>query len=272
MTKDELSIAVYWAAKEGWNPGLYDSEAFFVTDPKGFYVGLLDGKPIGVISAVSYGDYGFLGLYIVKPEYRGKGYGMKLTNKALNYLKGKNIGADGVIENLKIYERINLKLKHYNARYQGAGTGIKKLNKNIVNLSKYSFEKLSSYDTKVFGFKRTRFLKAWINQPETIAFGLIAKERLRGYGVIRKCYTGYKIAPIFADSKEIAETLFQSLRGQVCDNNKVFLDIPEVNKEAVSIINKYKMKKVFSTGRIYTKGQPNFPLEKWFGITSFELG
>ena len=31
--------------------------------------------------------------------------------------------------------------------------------------------------------------------------------KLQGYGVIRKCYQGYKIGPLFADNAKIAETL-----------------------------------------------------------------
>ena len=37
ITKDEVdSIAIEWAAKEGWNPGIYDADCFYSADPKGF--------------------------------------------------------------------------------------------------------------------------------------------------------------------------------------------------------------------------------------------
>jgi len=45
-TRKELDIPVEWAAKEGWNPGLYDADAFYKTDPKGFFLGFLNGEPI----------------------------------------------------------------------------------------------------------------------------------------------------------------------------------------------------------------------------------
>ncbi len=78
MTRKDLDIAVDWAAKEGWNPGIYDTDVFYATDPKGFLLGFLGDEPIASISSVSYDDtFGFLGFYIVKPEYRGKGYGWK---------------------------------------------------------------------------------------------------------------------------------------------------------------------------------------------------
>ena len=36
MTQDEMSFAIAWAKKEGWNPGLHDEECFYQTDPGDF--------------------------------------------------------------------------------------------------------------------------------------------------------------------------------------------------------------------------------------------
>ena len=50
------------------------------------------------MSAVAYGDgFGFIGLYIVKPEFRGKGLGMRLWEAGMAYLGDRNIGLDGVV-------------------------------------------------------------------------------------------------------------------------------------------------------------------------------
>lgn len=272
-TRKEVDIMVDWARKEGWNPGLYDADCFYRQDPKGFFVGLLNKELVATVSAVRYDKtYCFIGFYIVKPKFRGKGYGMKIFQKVWDYLGEKNKGGDGVLENLKMYARVGLKLVHLNARYQGQGTGTKKLGLNIVKLQDVSFKKIARYDDKVFGFNRHTFLKYWINQPEGFAYGYVKDGKILGYGVLRKCYEGYKIGPLFADNSSAANELFDSLIGSVGKKDKVFFDIPEVNKDAYAIVKKHIMKKVFATGRIYTKGQPNFPLNKWYGVTTFELG
>lgn len=81
MTRQEVDIAIDWAAKEGWNPGLYDAHCFYTADPNGFLVGLLGDEPIATISVIKYGDsFGFLGFYIVKLTYRGNGYGIQIWN------------------------------------------------------------------------------------------------------------------------------------------------------------------------------------------------
>ncbi len=267
MTRKELDIAVEWARQEGWNPGLYDADAFYAQDPNGFFIGYLDGEPIATISAVKYGNsYAFGGFYIVKKEYRGSGYGIEIFKKAMDYVKGQNVGGDGVVENLEKYATVGLKLAHMNARYGGVGSGLNTLAPNVAKLSEIS------YDDMCFGVPRREFLRLWLNQPESKVFGYVKDGKLMGYGMLRKCFTGYKIGPLFADNDEVAKELFDSLIGQVDSKTEVFFDVPECNPGAVEIATKYGMKKVFATGRVYSKGQPKFPLEKWYGVTTFELG
>ena len=85
MAESELNLALEWAAAEGWNPGLHDAECFYAADPEGFFLGeFADGEPIGCVSAVAYDKhYGFLGFYIVKPQYRGRGFGLQLWDAAM---------------------------------------------------------------------------------------------------------------------------------------------------------------------------------------------
>ena len=100
MTPAEVeTIAVEWAATEGWNPGLYDARMFYNADPNGFFVGLLNNVPIACVSAVAYNaEFGFMGFYVVKPEYRRAGYSLRLYRTALRHLPTQNIGLDGVVE------------------------------------------------------------------------------------------------------------------------------------------------------------------------------
>ena len=92
-----------------------------------------------------------------------------------------------------------------------------------------------------------------------------------GYGVIRKCRSGYKIGPLFADNTQIAETLFTALTSNV-PGEPVFLDTPEVNPAAVELAERHHMSVVFETARMYSKGEPALPMNCIFGVTSFELG
>ena len=48
MQMSDVEFAIDLAKKEGWNPGLEDANCFFHTDPNGFFIGLLDNKPIKI--------------------------------------------------------------------------------------------------------------------------------------------------------------------------------------------------------------------------------
>ncbi len=273
MTRDELDIAVDWAAAEGWNPGLYDADSFYAADPSGFLIGKLNNEPIATISVVKYGEtFGFLGFYIVKPEYRGKGYGIDIWNKGLQYLKGRNIGLDGVVDQQENYKKSGFKLTYRNIRYEGISGGKPFESSKIKELSSLSFDTIESYDRPFFPENRSKFIQSWIKLPKSNALGVMQDGKLAGYGVIRKCITGYKIGPLFANNFELAELLFLALKARVKPMEPVYLDIPETNHKAVDLVDQYNMKFVFETARMYTGKNPDILLNNLFGVTSFELG
>lgn len=86
-----------------------------------------------------------------------------------------------------------------------------------------------------------------------------------------KSMVGYKIGPLFADTRLVAEALFQALAGQAGDE-MIYLDVPEVNPSDMSLMEKYGMTKIFETCRMYKGGKPRVPVERIYGITSNEIG
>jgi len=273
MSREELDIAVEWAAIEGWNPGLHDAGCFHAADPEGFLVGLLGSEPIATISAVKYGDsFGFMGFYIVKPEHRGSGYGMKIWQAAMARLNGRNIGLDGVVAQQDNYRRSGFKLAHRNIRYQGTGGKIAAADGRIVPLSTLPFETLRAYDQPFFPDRREGFLRCWSRLPESTALGILHHGKLAGYGVLRACRNGYKIGPLFADAVELAEALFMALQAQVPETAAIFLDTPESNPAAVELAQRQGMSVSFETARMYTGTFPVLPMQRLFGVTTFELG
>lgn len=273
MTRKQVDLALEWAALEGWNPGLNDANCFYTADPSGFLIGLLDENPIAVISAMKYGrSFGFLGFYIVKPEYRGKGYGIQLWNAGLEYLKERNIGLDGVVEQQENYKKSGFKYAYRNIRYQGIGGGRFQKDKGVIELSELPFIEVNDYDRLFFPDERSQFLKCWLNQPGSISLGMCVAGKLAGYGVLRVCHTGYKIGPLFADTAELAETLFLTLRAHAKTGAPVYFDVPVLNSKAVELVERYDMKVVFETARMYTKQQPEISMNRLYGVTTFELG
>jgi GNAT superfamily N-acetyltransferase len=273
MMRGEVDFAIELAATEGWNPGLHDAECFYRTDPHGFFIGLLNGQRIGCISAISYnGVFGFIGLYIIVPEHRGKGFGMALWKPAMEHLHGHNIGLDGVILQQPNYRKSGFKLTYRNIRYAGESFHDVGTDKDVVPLDRIKFDELVMYDSRFFPAPRKRFLQAWVRMPESHGVAIVRHDRLSGYGVIRRCRQGFKVGPLFADDETAAERIFLQLIDRVSAREPIFLDVPEVNPAAVHLAERYAMSKVFETARMYTGDEPAIQLDGIFGVTTFELG
>jgi len=277
MERQEMDLALQWAKNEGWNPGRYDADSFYNADPAGHFMGFLSGISVGCISAVAYGKaFGFLGLYIVRPEYRGKGYGIQLWEHALKHLGTRNIGLDGVVARQQDYKKYGFKLAYRNLRYGGnvADSGMA-ISKNIVELASINIGDIVKYDSKMFPAPRRKFLAEWVSQKGAKALGYVSlhgqnANKLLGYGLIRTCATGYKIGPLFADDEKIAEQLFYALTKSVA--GPVFIDIPEGNENALRLAKRVGMKQVCETARMYNLENPDLPIPRIYGVTTLELG
>jgi len=278
MTQEELGLALSWAAIEGWNPGLHDAKTYFLADPNGFLLAEFDGKAIGCISAIKYSpDFAFIGFYLVKPEFRGQGYGMQLWQAAMSYLSGCNIGLDGVAAQQANYQKSGFQLAYANVRFQGEVDLVNadkpnKLKGAVVPLGTVPLSSLFTYENAFFPADRTAFVQAWVEQDDANALVYVDEGSVQGYGVIRQCQTGYKIAPLFADSLEIARSLIAALTADLPKGAAFFLDVPACHQDAVLLAKGFAMKPVFETARMYTQTQPELPLNRIYGVTSFEIG
>jgi ribosomal protein S18 acetylase RimI-like enzyme len=270
MNEADLKLALGWAAAEGWNPGLHDAHCFYAADPEGFLIGEFDGVPIGCVSAVRYGrSFGFLGLYIVKPDHRGRGFGLKLWRAAMDRLGERVVGLDGVVAQQGNYRKSGFSLAYRNIRQRGEGGGASP--SGLTELAAVPIEEILRYDGTAFPAPRAEFLESWIAQPQAVALGVVDRGSLCGYGVLRACQEGFKVGPLFADDEETAERLFVGLIARA-PGAPVFLDTPEANPAAVALAKRFRMTSVFETARMYKNGTPETRLERCFGVTTFELG
>ncbi len=271
-----LQTLIAWAREEGWNPGPYDAEVFWNTDPDGYYGYYHNQDLIAGGSIVSYsGDFGFMGFFIVKPGMRGKGVGRKLwyerRDLLLKRLKtGSPIGMDGVVAMQPFYRNGGFTLAFRDERHMKTGVHFQ-VHPDISSITDKDMQSVLLYDKQCFGFIRSQFLIPWMKMQGTRTFKFITDGCLRGFSIMRKVFDGYKICPLFADDEFVAESLYQACLNAV-PGEKVFLDIPVTNQAAVRLTKKYDTAFVFECARMYYGTPPVVESEKIFGITTFELG
>ncbi|MDA9434677.1 GNAT family N-acetyltransferase [Bradyrhizobium sp. CCBAU 51627] len=270
LRPDEISIAIDWAAAEGWNPGLADAACFAIPDPQGFFVGELDGEPVATVSCVNYNDrFAFLGFYIVRAGFRGRGHGLRIWNAAIAHAGARVIGLDGVVAQQDNYKKSGFQLAYANIRYSGIVEAPSKPPAEIVALDTIPWPLVQADDDTVFPAPRTAFLRAWINTH--VGRALLRDGKLAAWGVIRPCRTGRKIGPLVADDRAAAEAVLKALLASP-GSNEIVLDIPAMNRDAIAVAESLGLKPTFETARMYTGPIPTLRLDRVFGVTSFELG
>ncbi|CAN7698852.1 MULTISPECIES: GNAT family N-acetyltransferase [unclassified Variovorax] len=274
LRRGEMPVVIEFAAREGWNPGLHDADPFHAADPGGFLVAEHQGQAVGCIGAVSYaGRFGFIGLYIVAPDWRGRGIGRRLWAKGMARLAGHVVGLDGVPAQQDNYRKSGFSLAWQNIRFASTARRSERTgDAPIVPLRDVDFAALCANDRRIFPAPREAFLRAWIAMPEATGLAWVDQGRLAGWGLIRRCREGHKIGPLVADRPEVASTLYAALCDSVPEGDPVYLDVPMPNADALALARALGLRSVFETARMYAGTAPACELQRLYGITSFELG
>ena len=270
LTQDELGLLLEWARLEGWNPGLADAEPFHAADPSGFLGCFNQEGMVAGISAVRYGrTFGFIGLYICHPDHRGKGFGKAIWKAGMDRLRGCTVGLDGVTEQQANYRRMGFETSYHTTRWIGRIVASELVGGGCAAASPEILPQLLSYDASVFGTERTAFLPSWLQEPRK-AFVRRRDGVITGYAVLRRCYDGFKIGPLFADELADAEELLaacaREAKGQLLS-----IDVPETQTTFSQSLHTQGMSSGFTTARMYKGGKRPFDA-RTFAITTLELG
>ncbi|MFC9816251.1 GNAT family N-acetyltransferase [Streptomyces virginiae] len=265
-----------WADEEGWNPGDSDRFAFAVADPGGFLVGRLDGEPVACISAVRYGaGFGFIGLYIARPAFRGRGYGIRLWRAGMERLDGRLVGLDGVVEQQDNYRKSGFRSAWNNIRVEGVPQGGEAPDDagdfEIVDAATIPFDLLAAYDRRFFPAPRDAFLSAWTGLPGRTALAAVRDGRVEGLGVIRPCSAAHRIGPLYAATPAVAAALLRRL-ARHAPGGLVSVDVPDANPEVTALFKGLGLVPTFEAARMYTGPAPDVAMAELFGVTTLELG
>ena len=264
------------AKLEGWEPGLMDLKSFILIDPNGFFIAKKGDDIIGCVSGIRYDDfYGFIGYYIVIPEQRGRGYGMILFMHAMRYLGTRNIGLDGVLQQVGNYAKVGFRTCHLTARYQGTTTIDISTDDHcfLVPCSSLPFSDLTEYDRRHFPAWREPWTKSWLDGSiqNLYSAAFVNNGVIEGFGILRPSVTGYRVGPLFADTPAIAKQLLNWLLSQIPVGTLYYLDIPLSNQCGIEILE--NATHIFNTQRMYTSGEPeNLRWGEVYACSSLELG
>ncbi|MEX0587876.1 MAG: GNAT family N-acetyltransferase [Cyanobium sp.] len=284
LEKADLPAVISWARAERFAPGHGDVAIYRHTDRQGLWVGCLGGKPICCIAGVRYNaEYGFIGMFLVQPEHRGKGYGRQLWAHALEYLQGLPcIGIEAAPDRIADYAGWGFKAASPTRRWQRIGadgngpiapTSIGGL--ALIEGSAIPQAAVQAYDAQREPSPRPHFLADWLGHPAGTVLALIdGQGACHGFGRIRPCLLqpgeGWRIGPLLADTPELAKSLINSLL--LRHPGIVLIDAPGGNAQADPLLQGLGFEVVGETLRMYLGEAPRVSLKDVYGLACLELG
>ena len=140
-------------------------EIYRQADSQGQWVACLHQELIGCIAGVRYSQaYGFIGLFIVAPQHRGRGYGLQLWRHALKHLAAVAcVGLEAAPERIADY----------------ASWGFQPASPDQV---------VQAYDAVREPSPRPHFLRDWLDHPAGTVLALVDPlGQCHGFGRIRPC-------------------------------------------------------------------------------------
>ena len=302
---EDLKFAFDIANDENWGLAHGDAECFFTADPQGYFIGELaiDGKKRKICSQglIKYprNKECVGGLSTTNPAYRKTGFAGKLIKSALRLQCMPNdytLQTDSIIGLVPYYMDVS-GFKWYLGwiNYCTIIPALQALDAlrlippvrsaNVVLTSTTDVEcgDLCVYEEQVMNLYRKEFLMKWTTLPGRQGWIAIdTAGSIRGFAVSRQIIKPddvYKIAPLYADSPDIACRLLQRIAEQVVSANKdakLYLDVPSDNSHAVQLIRNHLGGRVlWELRRIHTKRAAErspIAVDKIYGLTSQTVG
>ena len=271
MTQAELETALDWAAAEGWNPGLGDAAAFLAADPGGFLMGWVEGAPVACISAVRHSDdFGFLGLYICRPEAGAAGWGGRCGRRRWRSSARAPSGSTGWWRSRTTTAGRGLAWPRRTVRFRGHLQG-GAASAGVVAAGAAMLPELLALDRAVSGVERPAYLRAGSPTRRTgarwCAWATAGSPAWARSGRAGRAPRWGRWSPERCGGGGAARCA-----GGLYPGAEVSLDVPETNPAATALAARKGLRPVFETARMYRGAAPVQRPEAWFGEATLELG
>ena len=241
---------------------------------------------------------GFVGLYAVRPDFQGKGIGIRIFHRIMGHINGRNAGLYAVPEQLVKYRDRSGFCHEDSVRmqvYESDSVRLEDLVKEIGNVDVQSidleddekrFRDICLYDESVTRVDRSLLLKETFKEADSVALVALETEqrvvgsprslatadsRVLGYICIRTNNVGKgMVGPLYADNDAVAELLlFKGIsKLEAAKNGLLFMSL-DANPGGDRIATKMALKpQEESLPRFFTKFIPEADLRRIYCIHS----
>ena len=200
-----------------WNQTGQDWLNLLAMEPRGCFAAEVDGQVIGTATTTRFlpdagpGSFGWVGMVLVHPEFRGHGVGSALLQQACAYLRAcgvETIKLDATPLGQPVYLKHGFQAECSLERW--AGTVVPRASSPLSAIAPLTASDLASVaacDEPAFGANRRSILQTWLQSWPERALAAWDGPRLAGYALARRGTNYNQAGPIVCDEPEAGRAL-----------------------------------------------------------------
>ena len=244
MAVADLALAIELSLSEGWNQTSNDWARVLNYEPDGCFVAEIDGALAGTVTTTRYGDQlAWIGMMLVRPNFRRRGVGIALMERALGFLKDhsvKCVKLDATPLGEPLYARLGFQREWSFHRWERPSKDSPILSAPDIEFS--LTEPIHQIDQVAFGVDRSDWLSLLASESSTSSEG-------DSFAMIRDGRRAVYLGPVVATSPASARRLIDTLTAR-CDG-PVFWDVPGTNTAAIEIAKSLDFRPVRDLTRMW---------------------
>jgi GNAT superfamily N-acetyltransferase len=217
---------------------LEEMRRYLEIQPDGYFVAEQAGLLLGMVGAVTYSAFAYIGLMVVWPEFQGRGIGRLLMERLLGWLdqRGTPSLLDATEMGYPLYQKMGFVETDLSSVYiQDQPVEHKPPATPVYKLQPGDLDELVAFDTPLFGADRRKVLMVMMRDyPGGTLAARDEAGRISSYIMIRDS----RLSPWMAHDPASAERVLQAALDSRLLGNPVAL-IPGVNQAGLEILERY---------------------------------
>ena len=267
MRAGDIGAAMRLKQAAGWNQNDEDWANVLALEPEGCWVGERQGEVVASTTAVCYGrDLAWIGMVLVKPEFRGRGLARGLMEHCLDWLEARGVRQvklDATSMGRPLYEKLGFRDERMIERWFCAGGG-----RASVPASHLPLDPIASLDRESFGADRTRLMARLLE-----VFPGQGAWEADGFVLGRPGSNSYFMGPCAAREPEAARRLISALVERTSASSffwDLFPDVPAALEVARSL--GFERQRELVRMSLRPEAEPAGRPEQVFAGAGFEYG
>ena len=256
MTTADIPAGMRLKEIAGWNQTASDWERFLEASPQGCFVAEHGGRVCGTATTISFENrLAWIGMVLVDPEYRGQGIGIRLLERAIEYLNDLKIAAiklDATPQGKPLYEKLQ-----FVAEYEIERWTLRRSTSEMVKrpgldsyepLPKELLESVFDADKETLGADRSFLLKSLHRDAPEFTMGIWNEGVIEGYALGRRGSFADHLGPWMARNVTTACSLLETFLAR-SRREVVVVDRLKSNAAAIDLLMSFG----FSRSRTFTR-------------------